>query len=78
MTPADEATFIALWQQGLETVFVLDPPRAHKEAYRAETSPTHPGHIRGITPTHSRQDGLTQRVAIAAEAPASQPDGAVA
>jgi hypothetical protein len=24
MPPADEATFIALWQQGLETVFVLD------------------------------------------------------
>jgi hypothetical protein len=24
MTPADEAPFIALWQQGLETAFVLD------------------------------------------------------
>jgi subtilase family serine protease len=35
-----------------------------------QTSPTHPGRICGLQPTHSRRDGLAQRGATAAEPPA--------
>ena len=47
-------------------------------ALASETSSTHPGRICGIKPTHSHWNGLTQRVAIAAEVSAPQQDGAVA
>jgi integrase/recombinase XerD len=50
----------------------------HKRASVHETSSTHPGRICGIKPTHSYWNGLTQRVAIAAEVPAPQRDVAVA